>query len=257
MALFTDANVVTLDDLLEYENALAEVSSSHNIDVDKKINLAVASVGDKLLLWLRKMGPADPQWLQRQQLGLSTVVVTSTLQRWLCFDSLTRFFAEAYNVQLNTRFQGKFTEYQRLAEDAASMVFASGLGLVYAPLPAPALPMVTLSAGTVTAEAIFVQTAWTDKDGNEGALSPVNGVIVNNASTISVAMTETTAPAAAIGWNLYASTRADTLTRQNRSPLPAGTNWQLPLAGLIVGEKPINGQQPNVNLTLARELQRG
>ena len=257
MALFTDADIITLDDLLEYENSLVQVSSSHNIDVDTKINLAVAAISDKLLLWLTKMGPADPQWLQRRPLGLSTVVVTSTLQRWLCFDALTRLFAEAYNVQLNTRFQGKWTEYQKLSADAASMAFTAGLGLVYAPLPKPALPLVTVSTGTAPAEAVFVQTAWTDKSGNEGALSPVNGQILPAASTISVAMAGVGAPAAAAGWNLYASTQADTLTRQNIAPLATGTNWHLPNTGLIAGESPIDGQQPDYYLTFARELQRG
>ena len=257
MALFTDADIITLDDLLAYENSLVQVSSSYNIDVDTKIGLAVSSIGDKLLLWLRKMGPADPQWLQRRQLGLSTVVVTSTLERWLCFDSLARFFAEAYNVQLNTRFQGKFTEYQKLSSDAAARAFTSGLGLVYAPLPMPALPVVTVSTGLLSAEAMFVQTAWTDSAGNEGALSPVNGVILPAGSSISVAMAETVAPAAAIGWNVYASTQADGLTRQNTAPLTIGTTWQLPAGGLIAGASPINGQKPNLYLTLARELQRG
>jgi len=28
-------------------------------------------------------------------LGLSTVVITPTLEKWLCFESLSRFFAEA------------------------------------------------------------------------------------------------------------------------------------------------------------------
>ncbi len=257
MALFTDADIVTLDDLLEYENSLVQVSSSHSIDVETKINLALAAISDKLLLWLTKMGPGDPQWLQRRQLGLSTVVVTSTLQRWLCFDSLARFFGEAYNVQLNTRFQGKWTEYQQLASEAASMAFSSGLGLVHNPLPKPAMPRIAVGTGTAAAEAMFVQSAWMDSRGNEGALSPVNGVILTAGSSISVAMAEITAPPAAIGWNLYASTAADTLTLQNNAPLVTGMNWQLPDAGLIAGAAPINGQQPNYYLALSRELQRG
>jgi hypothetical protein len=46
MALFTDADIVTLDDLLEYESSLVQVSSSHSIDVETKINLAVAAIRD-------------------------------------------------------------------------------------------------------------------------------------------------------------------------------------------------------------------
>lgn len=259
MALFTDAEIVTLDDLLELESSLVQVSSTHGIDVSTKINLAIDAVGDKLMLWLLKVRASDPQWLNRRLLGLSTVVVTPTLHRWLCFDSLSRFFAEAYNVQLNTRFQGKWTEYQQQASDASNMVFLSGIGIVYNPLPRPAMPSVVVGSGIVPMEAIFVQTAWVDRFGNEGALSPVNGQILPGASSVSVSMSQANVavPPAAVGWNVYASTTANDFTRQSNSPIAVNSTWQVPGSGLIVGPEPINGQQPNVYVMLSREIQRG
>lgn len=257
MALFTDAGVVTLDDLLQYENSLVQVSSSHSIDVETKINLAVAGISDKLLLWLSQTGAGDPQWLQRRKLGLSTVVVTSTLRRWICFDALARFFGEAYNVQLNTRFQGKWTEYQTLASDAASMTFTSGLGLVFNPLPKPSMPVLTVTNGVGPAGAIFVQTAWVDAQGNVGALSPVNGVILNAGSSTNVAMAEVSSPVCAAGWNVYASTAAQMLTLQNAGPLGLAQAWELPASGVFSGARPGDGQQPDYYLTFAREIQRG
>ncbi len=259
MALFTDADVVTLDDLLQFENSLVQVSSTHNIDVTTKINLAVAAIGDKLMLWLLKVRASDPQWLSRRLLGLSTVVVTPTLQRWLCFDSLARFFEEAYNVQLNTRFQGKWTEYQQQAIEAAEMVFMSGIGIVYNPLPRPEMPFVSVQSGTIAPQALFLQTAWVDKFGNESAVSPVNGVILSAPSSISVALMEgaSAPPAAATGWNLYGSITAGNSTRQNTAPLPIASTWELPTGGLIAGANPINGQPPNFYITLSREIQRG
>ena len=255
MALFTDADIVTLDDLLAYENSLVQVSSTHSIDVATKINLAISAVGDKLLLWLLKVRAADPQWLSRRQLGLSTVVVTPVLQRWLCFDSLSRFYEEAYNVQLNTRFQGKQTEYQKLAGEAAEMTFMSGLGIVYTPLPKPAIPTVTVLAGTSTAEGVFVQSSWADSTGGESALSPVNGTILAAGSSFSVSTAG--APAAATGWNIYASTDQNNITRQNNEPLPLGSIWSLPYAGLVAGPEPIDGQQPNFYVMMSRRLERG
>ncbi|MDQ2777362.1 MAG: hypothetical protein M3Y57_20955, partial [Acidobacteriota bacterium] len=177
MALFTDASVVTLDDLQTFETSLTQVASSHGINVDTKINLSLSGIGDKLMLWLLSVSGSDPQWLNRRLLGLSTVVVTPTLRRWICFDSLSRFYAEAYNVQLNTRFQGKWTEYQNEATNAERMVFMSGLGVVFQALPKPAMPLVSIEDGTAPAQSIFVQTAWIDAMGNESALSPVNGQI--------------------------------------------------------------------------------
>src|ERR1700761_8047899 len=98
MALFTDAGVITLDDLLQFETSLVQVASTHGINVDTKINLAVSGIADRVLLWLLRIGASDPQWISRRVVGLSTVVVTPPLAKWICFDALARFFAEAYNV---------------------------------------------------------------------------------------------------------------------------------------------------------------
>jgi hypothetical protein len=259
MALFTDAGIVTLDDLLQFEASLVQIASSHGINVETKVNLAVDAIGDKLLLWLLEVGASDPQFLNRRLLGLSTVVVTSSLHRWLCFDSLSRFFAEAYNVQLNTRFQAKWTEYQNEADQASQMYFMSGVGIVYKPLPRPALPLVSVQDGNSPAQAMFVQTAWVDTTGNEGALSPVNGLILNQNSTIVVSMAEgvTDAPAAAAGWNVYASSTESDLTRQNVAPLSIGATWQLPSTGLSEGPNAIGGQTPESYIRLSRQIRRG
>src|SRR5438105_4598462 len=235
MALFTDASVVTLDDLLEFETSLVQVASSHAINVDTKINLATDAISDALLLWLLRAGASDPQFLNRRLLGLSTVVVTPVLQRWVCFESLSRFFAEAYNVQLNTRFQGKWIEYRAQASDASNLVFMSGLGIVYNALPKPAMPLVSIQDGNAPALAMFIETAWVDSHGNESAVSPVNGVILSGASSVVVAMAEgaLNVPHAAVGWNVYASTDEDDFTRQNSVPLSIGSTWQLPSTGFV------------------------
>ncbi len=247
MALFTDADIVGLDDLLEFENTLVQISSTHNVDVSTKINLAVSDIGDKLMLWLLKAGRSDPQWLNRRLLGLSTIVVTSTLHRWLCFESLSLFFAEAYNLQLNTRFQAKWTEYQTKAAEAAEMVFMSGLGIVYNPLPQPAMPVVSVGIGTFLPEALFIQTAWVDKFGAESALSPVNGLVLQSPSSVSVTIQAAAGspPTSATGWNVYASATSAGLTRQNAMPLASNTPWELPTSGLVSGPGPIDGQVPN------------
>jgi hypothetical protein len=36
MALFTDAEIITLDDLLPFETSLVQVASSHGINVDPR-----------------------------------------------------------------------------------------------------------------------------------------------------------------------------------------------------------------------------
>lgn len=259
MALFTDPDVITLDDLLQFESSLVQVSTTHGIDVATKINLAVNAISDKLMLWLLNSGASDPQFLQRRNLGLSTVVVTPTLYRWLCFDSLARFFAEAYNVQLNTRFQQKWTEYKKQSQDASDMVFMSGLGIVYNPLPKPAVPVLVLGSGSAPAESVFVQTTWVDNNGNESAPSDVNAQLLPPLSGLTVTPVSQTGqlPAAAVGWNVYARTTDANLTLQNAAPVPLASSWQLPTAGLLAGALPSGGQQPNFYIALTRRILRG
>lgn len=259
MALFTDPEIVSLDDLLQYESSLLQVSTTHAIDVDTKITLAVNGIGDKLMLWLLNSGASDPQFLQRKKLGLSTVVVTPTLYRWICFDSLSRFFAEAYNVQLNTRFQGKWKEYQHEAQEAADMVFMSGLGIVYNPLPKPAMPEFLIGPGSTLSQSAFVQTTWVDANGNEGAPGPVNGQLLPQFSTLCVnpAPQGGQVPGAAAGWNIYASDTNANLQRQNSAPVQLGTSWQMPSQGPVPGLPPPCGQTPNFYIALTKRIQRG
>jgi hypothetical protein len=259
MALFTDPGIVSLDDLLQFESSLVQVSTTHAIDVATKITLATQSINDKLMLWLLNSGAADPQWVQRRVLGLSTVVVTPVLYRWLCFDSLSRFFAEAYNVQLNTRFQGKWTEYKREAQDASDLVFMSGVGIVFNPLAQPAMPSVVIGSGGTLAESIFLSTTWVDGKGAESASSPVNGQLLQNFSSVTVTpVAQTTqAPATAVGWNVYASSTNANLALQNAAAIPLRSSWTLPTAGLTSGPAPTSGQQPDFYIALSRRVQRG
>lgn len=259
MALFTDAGVVTLDDLLPFEASLAQIAATHGINVDTKINLSISDIGNKLLSWLYSVGASDPQWLTRRNLGLSTIVFTPALYSWARFDSLSRFFAEAYNVQLNTRFQAKWTEYQKEAVNACDFFFMTGPGGVYDPLPCPQLPLVSMQDGTITAQAIFIQTAWVNGQGDESALSPVNGQILSGASGIVIAMAEGAvgAPSGAVGWNVYASDTQTGLSLQNSTPVQVGSTWQLPSSGLIAGSAPLNGQKPDYYVTLSRQIRRG
>lgn len=259
MALFTDADVVTLQDLELFETSLAQVAASHGINVETKINLSIDAIGEKILLWLLNSGGADPQWLNRRLLGLSTVVVTDTIHRWICFDSLMRFYAEAYNVQLNTRFEGKWTEYQQEATSATDMAFMSGIGIVYKPLPKPEMPVISVQSGDAPAESVFAQVAWVGANGSQGAVSPINGFLLGANSSFTVATAEgvANAPTYATGWNLYAGNSADELTLQNSAPLILGSTWTLPTGGLVVGAPSPADQLPDFYVALSRRLQRG
>lgn len=259
MALFTDTAVITMTDLLSFEGSLAQVVSSHNINVDTKIGLAMGTISDKLMLWLLNAGALDPQWLNRRRLGLSTVVVTPALQRWICLESLSRIFAEAYNSQLNTRYQEKWTEYQQEAATAANLVWITGVGIVADPLPRPAMPLISVQSGNLPAQGIFVQTCWVDSAGIESSLSLENAVVLTASSGIAVAMAEGAlgAPTSAVGWNVYGGGQSNAVTKQNLQALAIGSTWQLPASGLQIGLTASGGQAATWYVSLANRISRG
>lgn len=259
MALFTDTAVITMTDLLSFEGSLAQVVSSHNINIDTKIDLAMSGISDKLMLWLLNAGALDPQWLNRRRLGLSTVVVTPALQRWICLESLSRIFAEAYNSQLNTRYQEKWKEYQQEAARAPNLVSIGGVGIVSNPLPRPAIPLISVQSGNLPAQGIFVQTCWVDSYGNESALSLENAAVLTANSGIAVAMAEGAlgAPVSAVGWNLYGGGQSNAVTRQNLQALAIGSTWQLPASGLQIGATATGGQTAAFYIPFANRISRG
>ena len=211
------------------------------------------------MLFLLRAGRSDPQWFCRARIGLSNVVVTPPVYKWLCCESLSRIFSEAYNVQLNTRFQGKWSEYQKQAEAASQIVFASGIGVVPKPLPRPGLPSITTGTGSLILQSLFVQTTWIDSLGQESAPSPVSAVILNGFSSVQVAMSEVSAsiPQGAIGWNVYASDNQQTISRQNTSPLIIGSPWIMPQTTLIEGAALPSGQNPVTFVVSNQRWQRG
>lgn len=259
MALFTDAEIITPQDLLLYESSLLQVASTHSINVDNKISLAKHSVAEKLTLFLRDAGVSDPQWLSRLVIGLSTVVVTPPLKRWLCLEALSRFFAEAYNLQLNTRFNAKWTEYLQASGEAADEALQAGVGIVYKPLPKPKMPQVSVQTGVAPAEPFYVQVSWLDSQGNESALSPVNGVVANSQSGISVQMAEGAlqSPPGAFGWNVYVGSNSNVITLQNGNPLSIGSTWSLPASGIVDGQQGGEGQEPDLIVPISRQIRRG
>lgn len=257
MSLFTDAEIVTLDDLLQFENTLSQVSATHSIDVTKKIGLAVDSVGDKILLCLLRAGQIGNPSISQGSTALDRVVVTPAIYKWLCLESMAGVFAEAYSLQLNTRFQAKLIDYRTQADLASEIVFASGIGMVDSALPKPGLPICTVDVGTMTAQGLFVQTAWTDASGQEGALSPVSALILNGFAEVRIAIVNQIrrTPPAALGWNVYISETQGSARRQNAMTIAPTDTWVMPQTGVVQGALPTGGQAvERVVLTTRRWL---
>ena len=259
MALLTDAEIVTLVDLQPFETNIVAVLTTYGIDADNKVGLATEAVSEELLLHLLKSGLSDPQHATRRLLGVSSVVCTGPLQRWLCLETLVQIYNEAYNVQLNDRFKGKWLQYLQQTSATRQLVWQYGVGVVFKPLPKPQAPLLGLQTGSLPGCELLIQVAWTDVDGNEGALSPVAAILIPDQSSVAVSTTEgvSGAPSSAVGWNVYVAQVGADPTRQNNAPIPIGSVWVAPDVGLLQGPAPRDGQDPDYYVFDQRKLPRG
>lgn len=255
MALFTDGSPNSIDDLQTYETSIVSVASIEGIGLDSKLTLAADDIGAEVLAFLLREWPRDPQSTARRTLGLGTVAVTPPLRRWHVLHTLALVYRDAFNNQLNDRYQGKWQEYTKLARTAGTRYFQDGVGLVLNAIPKAGLPMLTNVQGSLAGATYFVAAAWVGPGGAEG--SPSDPATLDTGTSGLVMATPAAAPAVATGWNVYAGTAAGAMTRQNSSPLVLGAAWTMPSGGLTAGAPLGPGQSPDVYLQDWHEIPRG
>ena len=132
MALFTDGPLNSTADLQKYENGILGVASVEAIDLGAKIALAQDEIANQLLRFLMRRTPLrdglDVQWTLRRRRDVSDVVVTDPLRRWHAQKALAMVYRDAYNNQLNDRYQGKWAEYEQLAKVSSPKLFSNWCG---------------------------------------------------------------------------------------------------------------------------------
>src|SRR5260370_23923411 len=126
MAPFTDGPIHTSGELQNYDTAILNVASTEGIDVTSKGILAQEEIATELLLFLNRNSNFDPQYLVRRRIGVGDVVLTPPLRRWHAYETLALVYRDAYNNQLNDRYQGKWKEYAEFASNAAETLFEAG-----------------------------------------------------------------------------------------------------------------------------------
>lgn len=263
MALFTDGDINTLQDLQRYESSLLDVASVEQIDLNAKMALATDEIGAELLTYLLKQTPGDLSNLVfvnqtvsvRRRLGVSDVVATDPIQRWHALKSIALAYEDAYNNQLNDRYQGKWTQYQQRAGVAAGQAYQIGIGLVWDPIPKASSPLLLSITGTEFGNTFYVCVTWLNKEGQEGAPSDV--VALTTVDSTQLVVSPMSAPPNATGWNVYVGLTPEGATLQNSSPLAVGTDWLLANTGVILGDAIPIGQTPDRYVVEDRILQRG
>jgi len=251
MALFTDGLISTIEELLRYESAILDVAKIEGIDLTTKLKLAEEEIAVELHTFLARVNYTTQYgeittvvpWRPDQ------IVVTEALHKWHTFRALSITYRDAYNRQLNDRYQGKWQEYDKLAAWAAGALFDSGVGVVYAPVPRAQKPELTVVAGSLPAATYYVAVTWEGAAGAEGAPSELAAITLPAGKSLSVKPVDP--PDGATGWNVYAGYSGTDSGRQNDSPLGAAQAWVEPASGLKKGQATGSGQAPDIYLRQA------
>ncbi len=255
MSLFTDGPIHTSGELQNYDTGILNVASTEGIDVTSKALLAQEEIATELLLFLIRNSSFDPQYLVRRRIGVSDIVVTPPLRRWHAYETLALVYRDAFNNQLNDRYQGKWKECAGLASDAAETLFEAGVGIVHHPVPKASQPLLTSEAANVSGTQYYLRVSWLSTSGQEGAVSDLLQVTSADGSTMVVR--SATPPPGVDSWNVYAATNPEQMRLQNPSPLPVSATWTLPVTGVRDGPPPGDGQVPEWWVVERHVLPRG
>ena len=245
MALFRDITSVDTDWLRHYESSLVEDATGENIDIPKKIILAHQELSGRLDGFLRS-----------QEAGsLDQVVVTDLLRESWSYLALALMYRDAHSSHLSDRFERNWKTFADRAEKALNLLFETGIGMVYEPMPVAVPPVVHLERGDAGAGMFLVQVAYVSNSGQEGAPSSAKAIEIGDNQRPTVYLSGY--PANAAGWNLYMGLTKDSLGRQNSAVLPLSSSWTLYGPGLQPGPAPLGGQRPDFFVRRRRLILRG
>jgi hypothetical protein len=254
--LLTDGTPNDDETLQVYESAILDVSNAEMIPLKAKLRLALDEISEDVLDVLLDHGaPSDPQATTRRTIGVSDVVVTPQLKRWHAVHTLEVFYRDAFNNQLNTRYQAKFTEYHELSQDARDRTYQFGIGLSLVPIPRAEMPAFSFVAGLIPETIYYVQVSWVSANGQVGDPSCLT-TYDSPAGSLPV-VTPVNTPAVATGFNVYMGLSTETMTLQNSTPIAVGGSFTLPASGLVAGSCPGCGQAADIYVTGGLMLRRG
>ena len=261
MALLTDGNPNDTEALRMFESAILDVANVEAIDLDAKLCLSTEEISqdvlDVLLDHTRTQYSITqfPVGGDRRKIGVSDVVVSPQMKRWQALHTLAVVYRDAYNNQLNDRYQNKWTEYKELARGAKERTLEFGIGLVATPVPRAGTPGLATAVGALAGATYYVQVSWVSAAAQEGSASRVTNFQTTDNSLLTVAAVNP--PGVAVGWNVYLGLTVSTLTLQNSAPLAIGATFTMPGAGLVGGSSPGDGQLADMYVTGGRILRRG
>jgi hypothetical protein len=241
VALVMDGAISTVDDLRALDSAILETSTGEGIDLTNKLRVAEEALHLELAVFLLRA--ANQNGVSGPGVNLGSVAVTAPLRRWHSLRTLVEVYSDAYNSQFNDRYLGKWKHYSKLTRETSDLLFDYGVGIIGNPVPRAPKPAVTAGPSGGAIGQFYVRTAWRGPFGASGALSETVGFAAPDGERFIV--DPGVAPAGVTGFDVYAGADETALTRQNSSPILAGSTWTLPPAGLVTGPAPLADQKPD------------
>jgi hypothetical protein len=255
--LLTDGCPNTTEDLRVYESSILDVSSGEMINLDTKLRLATEEISEIVLnILLDHSNVAVGGDVLRRMLGVSDVVVTRQLKRWHALHTLAIFYRDAFNNQLNDRYEAKWNEYRLLARGAREIALQYGIGLVTIPIPQAGTPVLGSVPGLLPATVYYVQITWVSATGQQGNPSKATAFEAPLASLLTVT-NGVNPPPVATGFDVYIGLTEGTTTLQNSLPIAIGQTFTEADSGLVAGIAVGMGQLPDLFITGGSNLRRG
>jgi hypothetical protein len=256
--LLTDGNPNADENLRVYESAILEVAHTEMIDLAVKLDLATEEIAQDVLDFLLDHPGADPQAALRRGIGVADVVITRQMMRWHAVHTLEIVYRDAFNNQLNDRYQAKFLEYRELSRNARTLSFHFGVGVALIPIPQALTPVFSAVGGQLPETTYYARASWVGASGQEGSPSEMTVYSAPLGGLPVVQMTEQPAAAAvATGFNVYLGLTPDSLALKNSTPVPVGQSFTLPETGLVAGRAPGDGQAADLYISGGWILRRG
>jgi hypothetical protein len=251
MALFTDGNIANLNDLRAYESSILDLAATEGVDLGAKLTLAQRELGLELTSFLLRRGH-----LGGSRRELSSVVVTDPMLHAHTMLTLSLIYRDAYNSQLNDRYEGKWRQYSELARVAVRQLLDIGVGISYTPLPKPEQPSAGIVLGGFTPGTTYtVRCALTGSGRGTSALS--DSLLVELTPGQRLEVTTGVLPKVAAGWLIYVADGAGPLLRQTETPLGSLDVWTCPVEGIRTDLGGPDIQTPDAYVTQRQELLRG
>jgi hypothetical protein len=287
MALYTDSDHVTLEDLAEIDPEVPEIADAEGIAVEGICRLAWNHCADDIIQHFRAWGALDIRWNYPSlwwptggSILLSQIVVSdhryarrrSPLEAWMVYRALEAFYRAAANRRVSDRYELKRDRATEAHKRYWKAVWSVGLPIVGDPLPCPgALHEIgvgtwgpsNLSAvpgGPSTGAYHDVAITWLDINrahNSESASSKILRTFVPDDHVLEVSIASLKPPRAATHWKLYVAPAGETLRLQG-APIPITTqSYMLPGPPDTTTTELGVGQVPDGYIFAQRQLQRG